>query len=222
MVEHTVPTVGGGSNPTPSLHYFVVRITCPESRKVAKDFVNAHHSYIQWADRPSRKMYWALWERSSLENEPVMVGVFGLGSAFARPKPIAEFMKQNSLEFNQVGNNIVYALFGHRDRNAGSRLLKLVRRDAVLWWKERYGDDLKAFQTFILPPRTGAMYKADNWTQLGSTTGGKTQSMRTLYGAEREKHPEAEIRTFKSGEVKYLLREFRETTPKLIFMRLVK
>lgn len=128
-------------------------------------------------------------------------------------------MEDNSLGFNEVGNNIVYCLHGVEDRNAGSRFLKLCRLDAMKWWKERYGDELKAFQTFILPPRTGAVYKADNWAQIGETTAGRTQTMRTLYGADIEKHPNAERRVFKSGEVKYLLREWRETDAKLIFMR---
>jgi hypothetical protein len=205
---------GGGSIPTPSLHFYVERVVNKEMRSVARDFINAHHSYIKWADRPSRKMYWLLYENAKL------VGVFGLGSAFARPKPVANYMKERALQFNEVANNIVYALFGCQDMNAGTRFLKILRRDAVVWWRERYGDDLKAFQTFILPPRTGAMYKADNWEQLGQTTGGRAQTIRTLCGEERKKHPEAEIRKFKSGEVKYLLREFKDTEPKLIFMRL--
>lgn len=75
-------------------------------------------------------------------------------------------------------------------------------------------------QTFILPPRTGAMYKADNWICLGETTG-KTMTIRTLYGQEREEHPEAEIRMFKNGETKHLLREFKETDKKLMFIRKV-
>lgn len=192
------------------------RAVDPVARLLARNFVNQYHSYIKWADRPSRKLYWLLYEDDRL------VGVFGLGSAFARPKAIANYMSQNGIEFNQLGNNIVFALHGHLHKNAGSIFLKLLRRDAFLWWLERYGDELKALQTFILPPRTGSVYKADNWQQLGATTGGKTQSMRTLYGNEIEKHPEAEKRTFKSGEVKYLLREFRDTIPKLIFMRKIK
>lgn len=191
------------------------RVTAKKQRQAARQFVDAYHSYIKWADRPSRKLYWVLFEDAR------MVGVFGLGSAFARPSPVAEYMKQNKLGFNEVGNNIVYCLSGHSDRNAGTKFLALLRRDAVRWWRERYGDDLRALQTFILPPRTGAVYKADNWDQLGTTTGGKTMTVRTLYGEDREKHPRAERRVFRSGEVKYLLREFRETEPKLIYMKLL-
>lgn len=210
--EH-LPTGDARSNRAPR-SISVVRCVTTEQRCTARDFVNAHHSYIRWADRPSRKLYWLLFLAG------VLVGVFGLASAYARPKAVQEYMTARSLGFNEVANNVVYCLAGHDDRNAGSRFLAACRRDAVVWWQERYGDNLRAFQTFILPPRTGALYKADNWQKLGSTTGGKTLVTRTLYGDEVAKHPEAERRVFKSGEVKYLLRTFRTTDPKLIFMRL--
>ena len=100
-----------------------VRIEHPADRAAARAFVDAHHSYIKWADRPSRKMYWQLFE------DDRMVGVFGLGSAFAKPKAVAQFMAEHSIVFNEVGNNIVYALHGHQDRNAGSALL----RAKTLW-----------------------------------------------------------------------------------------
>ena len=134
-----------------------------------------------------------------------------------------EYMKKHQLTFNQIGNNSLYCLHGHNDRNAGTRFLALCRRDAKQWWLQRYGDDLRAMQTFILPGenRTGTVYKADNWTRIGTTTGGTSLTTRTLYGPDRDAHPEAEIRTFSSGEVKYLLREYIITEPKFIYMRLL-
>lgn len=182
--------------------------------RLAREFVNTNHSYIRWADRPSRKLYWLLY------TDGLLSGVFGLGSAYARPKPIVSYMEEHSLKFNEVANNIVYCLAAHDDRNAGSRFLSLCRRDAVKWWGERYGDALRAFQTFILPPRTGAVYKADNWKQLGTTTGGMTQTVRTLTKEQGALDPKAERRVFKSGEIRYLLRSFTRTESKLIFMRI--
>lgn len=172
-------------------------------------FVNDHHSYIAWADRPSRKLYWRLFDGEKA------VGVFGLGSAFARPKAIAEWMDAHGVAFNELGNNIVYCLHS-APKNAGSQFLKLIRRDAVLWWRERYGDELKAMQTFILPPRNGATYLADNWQMIGMTSG-HSQSCRTIYGDEEVEG--AETRTFKNGETKRLLREYVDTDRKLIFVR---
>jgi hypothetical protein len=181
---------------------------------ILRDFTDTHHSYIRWADRPSRTLYW------SLHEDGRMVGVFGLASGFVRPKVISDLLGEHGIAFNEVANNIVYCLAGQDDANAGSKLLKLCRRDAKRWWKERYGDDLKLIQTFILPPRTGAVYKADNWTYLGVTKG-ETVTTRTLYGDERFLHPEAELRTFGTGETKFLVREHQRTPQKLIFVRLL-
>ena len=193
----------------------IERITSTEQRVVAKRFVDKNHSYIKWSDRPSRKLYWMLFEDSRI------VGVWGLASAFGWPIDVKEFMEKQSISFNELGNNIVYCLSGHEDKNAGTKFLKLLRRDAKVWWKERYGDELKALQCFVLPPRNGAMYKADNWSMIG-VTAGKSLTMRTLYGKDREEIKEGvEVRTFKSGEVKYLLREFVESPKKLIFVRLL-
>lgn len=189
----------------------IVRCETKDERAKASEFVNANHSYIRWADRPSRKMYWTLYEDS------VLVGVFGLGSAFARPKAIASFMRENGIAFNEIANNIVYCLYG-QSANAGTRFLRMLRTDAGEWWTQRYGDNLKAIQTFVLPPRTGAIYRADNWLRVGSTTGGSTLTVRTLYGDDIALHPEAERRVFRSGEVKVLLREFRPTDSKIMLV----
>jgi hypothetical protein len=194
------------------VYFRIARCVTSDHWTQAADFVNLHHSYIRWADRPSRKLYWNLFI------DDIHVGVFGLSSAFVRPKVVMTYMKLHHLSFNNVANNIVYCL-ATDVRNAGTRFLAMCRKDAKVWWKERYGDDLLAFQTFILPPRTGAVYKADNWIHIGRTIG-KSKNVRTLYGDERIAHPEAEIRTFKNGEVKYLLHGFSITTPKLIFFRL--
>jgi len=193
----------------------ILRVTTKEQRIIAKEFINKYHSYIKYADRPSRKIYYLLFE-----NE-ILIGVFALGSAFAQNGKVKQFMNENNLKFNEVANNIVYCLANQIDKNAGTKLLKLCRKDATLWWQERYGDILKCFQTFILPPRTGSIYKADNWLFIGETSG-TTLVMHTLYGKDREKHPEAEIKRFKNGEIKYFLREYKNTDKKLIFMKLNK
>uniref|UniRef100_A0A6M3LA51 Uncharacterized protein n=1 Tax=viral metagenome TaxID=1070528 RepID=A0A6M3LA51_9ZZZZ len=201
----------GGSIPTSPLH--IKRCNSPDNFKESRLFVNTNHSYIKWVDRPSRKLYWLLYENGKT------IGVFGLSSAYSKPKLVQTWMAENDILFNNLACNIVFCLAGSTMKNAGSRLLALLRRDAKIWWLERYGDILMGIQTFILPPRTGAIYKADNWKQIGSTTGGITLTTKTLSESEWAKHPEAKRYTFKSGDVRYLLREFKETEPKLMFVR---
>ncbi len=200
------------------MEYRIERATNKEQWKPLRQFIDDYHSYINYSDRPSRKLYWTVYEDNQI------IGAFGLGSCFHRPKAVSSFMEEHNLEFNEVANNIVFCLANYKGKNVGSQILSLCRKDAIKWWEERYGDTLKAFQTFILPPRTGAVYKADNWKELGSTSGGKTLVTNTVrkvdYEENPDNYPNIEIRIFKNGQTRYLMRSFKETEPKLIFMKL--
>ena len=190
------------------------RINNSSLRYRAQCFINKNHSYIDHTDRPSRKLYWALFEQGE------MVGVFALSSVFDKPKKVKEFMIRNKLGSNQVANNIVYCLSGSKDKNAGSKFLSRLREDGIIWWYERYGDFVKAFQTFILPPRNGAVYKADNWQVIGETSG-YSQMVRTVRPSEAHKFENVKKRVFNNGETRWTINEYRETEKKLILMRLV-
>jgi len=180
--------------------------------KDMQDFVDAYHSYIRWADRPSRKMYYRLYQNGE------MVGVCGLASAYAKPKKIATVMEHFDVAYNEAANNIVYCLHGSLEPNAGSHFIRLVREDAAIWWEERYGDRLKMIQTFILPPRNGAVFLADNWVLLGETSG-KTLAVKTLTAEQADGLTGIEKRVFGNGQTRYLQRTFAETEKKLMLVR---
>jgi len=88
-------------------------------------------------------------------------------------------------DFNRILNNNVFRVV-HTERNLGTQILKLARREVKRLYKEKYGDDLIGLVTFVEPPRTGAVYKADNWEYLGMTQGvevrrkGKNRSISEL------------------------------------------
>lgn len=175
-------------------------------------FVDRHHSYIRWVNRPSRKLFWSVVEDGE------RIGVFGLSSAYDWPKDVAAYMTANGLTFNQVANNVVFALHGSADKNAGTKALSLIRRDAIRWWRDRYGDDLRAFQTFIAPPRTGALYRADNWSHIGMTSGDGVET-ETL----TDDDPRTPTRLFDYGDgnVRRVIQTRTDVAPKIILMRLV-
>ncbi len=192
--------------------FSISRATTKDKRLLCKLFINHNHSYIKWSDRPSRKLYWLLHENEEL------VGVFGLGSGFVRPKVISLLMTEKNISFNEIGNNIVFCMSGQIDKNAGSKLLSLVRRDAKKWWKERYGDNLKLLQTFILPPRTGSVYKADNWKYIGDTSG-VSQITKTIRISNVNNTDKVITKVFNDGSVRYLTRSMSKTDVKLIFIK---
>jgi len=148
-----------------------------------------------------------------------MTGVFALGTVFDKPKSVKQFIEEHKLSMNEVANNIVYCLYGQQDKNAGSKLLSLCRQDAISWWHERYGDELKAFETFILPPRNGAVYKADNWQQIGLTSGASMKTVDVTPNYQDYKNTSKVI--FSDGRVSHYIHKYVETEKKLIFMKLV-
>ena len=69
-------------------------------------------------------------------------------------------------------NNVVFRLEVHRP-NLATQVLALWRRTIAKDWEARYGVKVAGFETFVIeePHRKGALYRADNWTFLGETTG---------------------------------------------------
>lgn len=59
----------------------------------------------------------------------------------------------------------------NNERNLATRVLSLSRRIIKLAYEQKYGDVLVGLVTFVEPPRTGALYKADNWSFLGMSQG---------------------------------------------------
>ncbi len=69
-------------------------------------------------------------------------------------------------------NNNIFRL-EIRERNLGTQVLKEARKRVKELYKQKYGDDLIGLITFVKPPLTGAVYKADNWRFIGYTKGYK-------------------------------------------------
>lgn len=55
--------------------------------------------------------------------------------------------------------------------NLGSKILKELRTIAPIEWKRKYNNDLTHILTFVGGGHSGAVYKADNWTIIGQTSG---------------------------------------------------
>lgn len=77
----------------------------------------------------------------------------------------------DAFDINGIVNNIFFHLIPNGDKNLGTKVLKLWRKQVAIDWEERYGDKVVGFETLVELPRNGAVYKADNWTQTGQTKG---------------------------------------------------
>lgn len=103
------------------------------------------------------------------DNEQLCGAIAG-GSATLHLPGRNEFFG-SAFSINEVINNIFFHLIPNGDKNLGTKTLKLFRNAVVVDWQRKYGDRVIGFETLVELPRSGSIYKADNWTQVGQTTG---------------------------------------------------
>lgn len=98
-----------------------------------------------------------------------VAGIIGVNSPPLNYKKFVSFFGCKCTEKNYVNNN-VFRLVIH-DKNLGTQVLKLFRQVVKRDYEKLYKDTLAGIVTFVELPRTGAIYKADNWQCLGETQG---------------------------------------------------
>lgn len=108
-----------------------------------------------------------------------------------------------------INNNFFHLIDGHNDKNLGTKVLSLWRRQVVKDWVNRYGGEVIGFETLVELPRSGSIYKADNWTLVGQTKG---FTCRRVAGTEKG--------VFSGGKRIWNTNE-DELKPKLVFCKLI-
>lgn len=122
-----------------------------------------------------QQVHFLIWYRGE------KVGVISGGSAvYATGVRDAFFgINQNNREqvLNGVIDNTVFRL-EKPERNLATRCLSLWRRTVIGYWEYMYGIRPYGFETFVLREdlgdgrqRVGSLYRADNWTFVGETSG---------------------------------------------------
>ena len=103
-----------------------------------------------------------------VERSGVVLGIIGANSPPLNYKVFGNFFPGYT-ELNWLNNN-VYRMI-HHEKNLGTKVLKLFRNRVKVDYEKKFKDELVGLVTFVEPPRTGAIYKADNWIYLGVTLG---------------------------------------------------
>lgn len=103
------------------------------------------------------------------------VGIIGVSSPPLHYKKFEHYFKLSGMKPSESSklflNNNVFRLVDKVGENLGTRILKLLRRRVKQDYNDIYGQELIGLVTFVERPRTGAVYKADNWEFLGETEG---------------------------------------------------
>jgi len=101
-------------------------------------------------------------------NNNQIVGIIGGNSPPLNYKKFREYYKTEH-EKCFLNNNVFRII--RSKKNQATQVLKLFRNTIKEDYKEKYGNELIGLITFVEPPRTGGIYKADNWDYLGMTQG---------------------------------------------------
>lgn len=144
-------------------------ITTNEERNIAKQIVENYHSYVPTYKSVGRRIDWLIFVDGEL------CGMIGIGSSTYPPcKDLLKKLNINKNEykniFNNIANNWRFCMM-KKIPNAGSQILKKLRKEAPIEWKKKYGDDLLYLITFVAGGNNGAVYLADNWEAIGYTAG---------------------------------------------------
>jgi hypothetical protein len=97
--------------------------------------------------------------------------VAGIIGGSSPPKNYKIFVKYfDGFDEKHYLNNNVFRLIT-TEKNLGTRILRIFRNNIKKDYEAKYKDELVGLVTFVEMPRTGALYKADNWDYLGITEG---------------------------------------------------
>lgn len=162
---------------------YLVECTTPSENKIFRSTIDTHHSYVKYKDSPTRNIRWLAYESVSGN----LVGAIGLSSATIAVAARDVFIGWDNVtkmrHLGKLANNSRFCLI--RDnftiKNIGSMVLKQLRVMGAKRWLERYEEPLLLIETFVQPDRTdeldgrmtrnGSIYLADNWLNIGMTSG---------------------------------------------------
>ena len=140
-----------------------------EDKEIANKIVLQHHSYVASTRTVGRCIKYII------NYEDQDVGTFWLGSGFKpTPKALLNYFQKSQKEFDKIFNEVAdnkRFCMATKIPNLGSRVLKEIRQRAKRDWYEKYGNNLLAIVTTIGGNKKGSVYLADNWVQIGETSG---------------------------------------------------
>ena len=199
-----------------------------EKNKIFKDTINNHHSYMKAKDTCNRRINWLCYETTSGN----LVGAVGVNSAILAIGERDKYIGWNGntklrlAGINKLANNYRFCLIKENitEKNVGTMVLKRLRKEAQVTWKNNYGDPLVLLETLVKPPWSGSVYLADNWLRLGSTKGYSFskaplklwQQETSARGELARNDPNAAIEKYAVGGKMY---DIKVSEPKIIFVK---
>jgi len=139
-----------------------------DQNSIFRNIINDFHSYINAKDTCNRRINWLVRDD---DNEEIL-GAIGINSAILALGERDRYIGWNAdiriKNLNSIANNYRFAMIY---RGLGSQVLSMLRKEAPIVWKAKYGDRLVLLETLVKPPWDGTVYKAAGWQMIGMTKG---------------------------------------------------
>lgn len=195
MTERQAPPAGGGSIPAPSLQVYpdIIFETC-SARDSRREQARRKH-YVPIKGTHGQQIHFLIWYKEQL------VGAISGASAVYASGPRDKFFGITAQNRQRVLNGIVDNVYFRLEvciPNLASQILASWRRVVAHVWEDLYGIKVFGFETFADKEREdgtqnrrfGTIYKADNWTLAGETSGNaKFHGRGGLTGGVDKKQP---------------------------------
>lgn len=142
-----------------------------------KNIPKSHKLYVKWfiEHYPKSKGIVGRQLNYLIYSYGKLIGIIGFASPPLNYKKFNDYFNLNtnnkaSENAKLFLNNNVFRIV-HTDKNLATQILKIARKDVYQRYVDKYGQKLLGLVTFVEPPRTGSLYKADNWQYIGETQG---------------------------------------------------
>lgn len=152
----------------------LVLVETKEQKDKVKYIIETYHSYVPTHRSVGRRIDWLIYD----DDEFTILGMIGIGSSvYPPPKDILNYLSVTKSQyrdiFNNIANNWRFCLVRDNitDKNTGTKVLKLFRKNSKIEWQKKYNNELKYIITFVGDGHSGTVYKADNWDLIGKTSG---------------------------------------------------
>lgn len=104
-----------------------------------------------------------------VEYQGLVAGIIGFNSPPKNYGLFNNYFGGLNMENNFVINNVFRLI--NNEKNLATKVMKIARNRIKDEYERKYHDILIGIVTFVEPPRTGALYKADNWDYIGESAG---------------------------------------------------
>lgn len=139
-------------------------------KEYLQKIVRIYHSYKQSSHYSGRMINYLIYDQFG-----DCLGVIGFGSSFfcttARDDAIGWSESARWQNLQNISNNWRFTIKPNRYKNIATSVLSLATKYIKEDWQKKYGNKLYMLDTYVQPPRSGNIYKANGWEYVGNTVG---------------------------------------------------